>query len=87
VAGTNRVDKFHRKPSELRRYRQFTHQLVKDYGSIMDFIVNERLKWESMAPRGKPFECEGNSADAGGTCMSNKRQTTSRSCTTTGHTA
>jgi hypothetical protein len=53
------VDKFHRKPSELRRYRQFTHRLVKDYGSIMEFIVNERLKWGSMAPRGRPFEYEG----------------------------
>ena len=58
MTGTNRVDKFQRKPSELRRYRQFTYQLVKDYGSIMDFIVNERLKWTNMAPRGKAFECE-----------------------------
>jgi hypothetical protein len=68
------VDKFHRKPSELRRYRQFTHRLVKEYGSIMNFIVNERLQWESMVPRGKPFEHEGNGPDHGCTCMSNERQ-------------
>ncbi|KAL5459755.1 hypothetical protein PMIN07_005679 [Paraphaeosphaeria minitans] len=52
----DRVDLFHRVPSELRRYRQFTHRLVKQYGSIMNFIVNERLQWKSMSPRGRPFE-------------------------------
>jgi hypothetical protein len=53
------VDLFHRVPSELRRYRQFTHRLVKEYGSIMNFIVNERLRWKSMSPRGRPFEHDG----------------------------
>ncbi|KAF2675854.1 hypothetical protein K458DRAFT_425168 [Lentithecium fluviatile CBS 122367] len=52
----NRVDFFHRVPSELRRYRQFTHRLIKEYGSIMNFIVNERLQWKSMVARGRPFE-------------------------------
>ncbi|KAI4676329.1 uncharacterized protein J4E88_007243 [Alternaria novae-zelandiae] len=56
IVDSNRVDKFHRLPSELRRYRQFTHRLERDYGSIMNFIVNERLKWGSMEPRGKPFQ-------------------------------
>ncbi|CAN9160768.1 hypothetical protein CUC08_Gglean003193 [Alternaria sp. MG1] len=56
IVESNRVDKFHRMPSELRRYRQFTHRLERDYGSIMNFIVNERLKWGSMEPKGKPFE-------------------------------
>ncbi|KAG9199112.1 hypothetical protein G6514_009030 [Epicoccum nigrum] len=52
----DRIDKFHRKPSELRRYRAFTYRLVKEYGSIMNFILNERLQWSSMQPRGKAFE-------------------------------
>ncbi|KAF1837122.1 hypothetical protein BDW02DRAFT_519594 [Decorospora gaudefroyi] len=56
IVRSNRVDKFHRLPSELRRYRQFTHRLEKEYGSIMKFIVNERLKWESMEPKGEPFQ-------------------------------
>ncbi|CAG5163914.1 uncharacterized protein ALTATR162_LOCUS6577 [Alternaria atra] len=30
----------------------------KDYGSIMNFIVNERLKWGNMEPKGKPFELD-----------------------------
>ena len=53
------MDKFHRLPSELRRYRQFTHSLVKVYGSIMKFIVEERLGWEGVVAKGAPFECEG----------------------------
>lgn len=50
------MDLFHRVPSELRRYRQFTHRLVKEYGSIMNFIVDERLQWKTMTPKGRPFE-------------------------------
>ncbi|KAJ4364179.1 hypothetical protein N0V83_009635 [Neocucurbitaria cava] len=56
LVGSGRVDKFHRKPSELRRYRQFTHRLIKEYGSISNFIINERLQWKSMEPKGSPFE-------------------------------
>jgi hypothetical protein len=56
--GTDRVDLFHRKPSELRRYRQFTYHLVKEYGSIMSFMLSERLKWSSTSPSGRPFEAE-----------------------------
>jgi hypothetical protein len=54
--GTDRVDKFHRKPSELRRYRQFTHRLVKEHGSIMNFMLNVRLQWQDMNPKGAPFQ-------------------------------
>ncbi|PZC93401.1 DUF3605 domain containing protein [Pyrenophora tritici-repentis] len=56
LSENDRVDKFHRLPSELRRYRQFTYHLEKEYGSIMNFIVNERLKWTTMEPRGGPFQ-------------------------------
>lgn len=59
----DRVDRFHRKPSELRRYRAFTYRLEKEYGSIMNFIVNERLQWESMQPKGRPFENKGTFPD------------------------
>ncbi|KAF2186769.1 hypothetical protein K469DRAFT_706758 [Zopfia rhizophila CBS 207.26] len=52
------VGLFHRVPSDLRRYRQFTHRLVKEYGSILNFIVNERLQWKTMIPKGRPFEFE-----------------------------
>ena len=55
----NRVDLFRRVPSDLRKYRLHTHRLVKEYGSIMNFVVNERLQWDTMAPKGRPFEFDG----------------------------
>ncbi|KAH9861062.1 hypothetical protein IAQ61_010798 [Plenodomus lingam] len=56
IIKTDKVDKFQRRPSELRRYREFTYDLVKKHGSVMKFIVEERLKWDSMAAKGGPFE-------------------------------
>jgi len=38
--------------------------VVRDYGSIMKFIVDERLGWASMEARGRPFEYEGTSSHA-----------------------
>ncbi|KAI8932366.1 hypothetical protein NX059_010556 [Plenodomus lindquistii] len=56
IIRTNTVDKFHRLPSELRRYREFLTNLIEDYGSVIKFIVDERLKWTSTEPKGRPFE-------------------------------
>ncbi|KAF2090150.1 hypothetical protein K490DRAFT_35476 [Saccharata proteae CBS 121410] len=55
IIKTNRIDLFQRKPSELRRYRHYTWELVQKYGSIMDFVVSERLKWADLRPSGPPF--------------------------------
>lgn len=55
IINTNRIDKFVRKPSELRRYRHYTWELVRNYGSIMDFVLKERLKWLDLTPEGCPF--------------------------------
>lgn len=36
--------------------------LKQKYGSIMDFVVSERLHWDQeggLQPKGKPFECDG----------------------------
>lgn len=52
----NRVDLFHRVPSDLRKYRQYTHKLIKEHGSILNFIVKERLHWPELKQRGAPFE-------------------------------
>ncbi|OCL14749.1 hypothetical protein AOQ84DRAFT_330528 [Glonium stellatum] len=52
----NRVDLFHRVPSDLRKYRQYTHKLIKEYGSILNFIVRERLHWPDLKQKGAPFE-------------------------------
>ncbi|KAK0632161.1 hypothetical protein B0T14DRAFT_559876 [Immersiella caudata] len=58
---TNRIDLFQRSPSELRLYHAFTWQLKQDYGSVLSFILSQRLHWsDPVVPRGKrPFEDEG----------------------------
>ncbi|KAL1842276.1 hypothetical protein VTJ49DRAFT_5661 [Mycothermus thermophilus] len=56
----NRLDLFQRVPSDLRRYRAFVWKLKRDYGSVMHFILSERLGWEApvVARGSRPFECE-----------------------------
>lgn len=51
----NRIDLFIRKPSDLRRYREYCDKLVKEHGSVMAFVMQERLRWEDLRPMGEPF--------------------------------
>lgn len=56
----NRIDRFQRVPSELRRYLEYMAQIKAEYGSVMRFVVTERLRWgEDLQPRGGPFEYAG----------------------------
>lgn len=53
----NRLELFQRVPSQLRRYLEFTWKLKQDHGSVMNFILTQRLQWTlPITPRGKPFE-------------------------------
>ena len=53
----NRLELFQRVPSDLRRYLGFTWKLRQDYGSVMKFILTQRLQWTvPITPRGRPFE-------------------------------
>lgn len=52
----NRIDLFQRVPSDLRRYREYSAKLIKEHGSIMEFVMKERLRWRDLKPQGKPFE-------------------------------
>lgn len=54
----NELEAFQREPLELRRYLQFIHLLKKRYGSIMTFILSERLGWEE-GDHGEERGCEG----------------------------
>ncbi|KAL2127530.1 hypothetical protein VTI74DRAFT_10579 [Chaetomium olivicolor] len=55
----NRLELFQRVPSALRRYLAFTWKLRQDYGSVMNFILSQRLQWSlPIVPRGRPFEFE-----------------------------
>ncbi|OJJ46969.1 hypothetical protein ASPZODRAFT_25055 [Penicilliopsis zonata CBS 506.65] len=61
IVRTNRIDRFQRVPSDLRKYLQYTAQIKAKYGSVMKFVVRERLRFgegepEDLRPRGKPFE-------------------------------
>jgi len=58
IIKTNRLDAFQRVPSQLRRYREYTYKLKQEYGSVLRFVVNERLRWTNLDPRGAPFEFE-----------------------------
>ncbi|PWY91176.1 hypothetical protein BO70DRAFT_87085 [Aspergillus heteromorphus CBS 117.55] len=63
IVRTNRIDRFQRLPSELRRYLEFKERIVAEHGSIMRFVVKERLRWgegtvEDLRPKGRPFECD-----------------------------
>jgi len=51
VIRDNRLEKFVRVPSDLRRYREYCAQLTEKYGSIMKFVMQERLQWSELSPR------------------------------------
>ncbi|KAL4986103.1 hypothetical protein BDW68DRAFT_163943 [Aspergillus falconensis] len=63
IVETNRIDQFQRLPSDLRKYLEYKEQIIAKYGSIMRFVVKERLCWgegtaEDLKPKGQPFEYE-----------------------------
>ncbi len=41
--GTNRIDKFRRSPLSHRKYLSYIHDLKSNYGSVMDYVRDERL--------------------------------------------
>ncbi len=51
----NRLDLFRRVPSELRRYRMYCAKLEREYGSVMEFVLQKRLNWDDLTPKGGPF--------------------------------
>ncbi|RDW73988.1 hypothetical protein BP5796_07430 [Coleophoma crateriformis] len=52
IIAANRLDRFQRVPSQLRRYLAFIHAIKSQYGSVMAFIVSERLRWDlPICPR------------------------------------
>lgn len=45
IVSENRLDAFQRVPSDLRLYLQYTYKLKQEWGSVMDFVLKERIKW------------------------------------------
>ncbi|KAK6062668.1 hypothetical protein SCUP234_04568 [Seiridium cupressi] len=59
IVADNRLGAFQRLPSELRKYLGFNWKLKQDHGSVMNFVLNERLGWQvPTVPKGKPFELQ-----------------------------
>jgi hypothetical protein len=57
IIARNRIDLFQRIPSELRRYLAYNWALKQQYGSVMEFVLQERLGWTlPIEAEGKPFE-------------------------------
>jgi hypothetical protein len=55
----NRLDLFQRIPSGLRRYRRFLWEIMEKYGTVMNFIMTQRLHWpEPIIARAGPFESD-----------------------------
>ncbi|KAI9837951.1 MAG: hypothetical protein M1838_004697 [Thelocarpon superellum] len=50
IIRTNRIDLFQRVPTDLRRYLAYTWKLKKEYGSVMAFVLQERLGWADLIP-------------------------------------
>ena len=46
IIATNRLDLFQRLPSELRRYLAFNWQIKQEYGSVMQFVLSQKLCWQ-----------------------------------------
>jgi hypothetical protein len=46
VIAANRLDLFQRVPSELRRYLAFNWQVKQEYGSVMQFVLSQKLGWQ-----------------------------------------
>ncbi|KAJ5960001.1 uncharacterized protein N7479_007151 [Penicillium vulpinum] len=63
ITKTNRIDRFQRVPSELRKYLEYMAHIKAEYTSVMRFMIKERLGWgngslEDIKARGGPFEYE-----------------------------
>ncbi|THW70204.1 hypothetical protein D6D25_00632 [Aureobasidium pullulans] len=48
IISANRLEKLKRRPSDLRRYIRWSNETKAEYGSIPNFVVQERLKWTPL---------------------------------------
>ncbi|KKK17353.1 hypothetical protein P175DRAFT_0429491 [Aspergillus ochraceoroseus IBT 24754] len=61
IVESNQIDRFQRLPSDLRKYLEYKERIIAEHGSVMRFVVRERLQWgegrpEDLMPKGRPFE-------------------------------
>lgn len=51
-----RIDEFQRIPSDYRLYKEYSAKLKKEQGSVMDYILSERVGWTDQKAKGEAFE-------------------------------
>lgn len=59
IVRENHIDAFQRLPSDMRRYLGHMVLLKKSHGSVMNFVLTERLGWKDLTPAGPPFSNSG----------------------------
>jgi hypothetical protein len=45
IIETNQLETLKRKPSDLKRYLHWAHKIRKQYGGLVPFVIQERLRW------------------------------------------
>lgn len=50
----NRLEELTRRPCDLRKYLAWSTNIKARYGSITNFVVQERLQWEPLLSEGPP---------------------------------
>ncbi|KAE8444597.1 hypothetical protein EG329_014428 [Mollisiaceae sp. DMI_Dod_QoI] len=59
IISSNQLQEFQRRPSDLRRYLLFLWEVRREFGSVMEFILSERLGWckedLSISSKGEEF--------------------------------
>lgn len=60
IVATNKLEKLVRWPSDTKRYMKWTADTKKEYGSIINFVARERLRWtpKSTPEGGLTFDYE-----------------------------
>ena len=45
-----------RVPTDLRKYLEYTAKIKAAYGSVMNFVLKERLRWtDDLKPKGETY--------------------------------
>lgn len=52
---SNQLEELKRRPSDLRRYLAWSHNIKQQYGGITNFVIQERLKWRPLSNEGTPL--------------------------------
>lgn len=56
---TNKLEQFKRVPSQLHKYRRYIKQIKESHGSVMNFILKERVRWDDVNPKAQSFANQG----------------------------